>query len=154
ALYGKGLEIAGRIADASGAKLLAPYPITRLERGRGTPGVERINYVLEQAVEQLAEFRQLILVGAKAPVAYFGYPDKSSLLTRPETAIHTLASETQDIVGTLEALAATLGSSSRASTDPHAGERPAVPAGEISLPGLSAAIGALLPDNMIVVDES
>jgi len=33
-------------------------------------------------------------------------------------------------------------------------ERPAMPSGEITLPGLAAAIGALLPENMIVVDES
>ena len=37
ALHGKGLDIAGRIAAATGARLLAPYPITRLERGRGVP---------------------------------------------------------------------------------------------------------------------
>ncbi len=35
-LYGKGLVTAGRIAKATGAKLMAPYPITRLQRGAGT----------------------------------------------------------------------------------------------------------------------
>ena len=34
ALYGKGLAATGRIATATNAKLLAPYPVTRLERGR------------------------------------------------------------------------------------------------------------------------
>ncbi len=57
ALYGLGLELAGRIAASTGAKLFAPYPIVRQERGAGRPPVERINYVLEQAVEQLKEFR-------------------------------------------------------------------------------------------------
>src|SRR5580698_6158907 len=33
ALYGKGLVAAGRIAAATGARLLAPYPLTRLQRG-------------------------------------------------------------------------------------------------------------------------
>src|SRR5208282_603624 len=70
-LYGRGLAAAGRIAAATGAKLLAPYPIARLERGIGIASVERMQYVLEQAVEQLREFRQLILVGAPPPVAYF-----------------------------------------------------------------------------------
>ena len=36
-LYGKGLLAAGRIASATGSKLLAPYPITRLQRGAGSP---------------------------------------------------------------------------------------------------------------------
>src|SRR5207247_8684636 len=33
-------------------------------------------------------------------------------------------------------------------------ERPPLPSGDINLPGLAAAIGALLPENAIVVDES
>ncbi len=74
ALYGKGLVTAGRIAETTGAKLLAPYPITRIRRGAGLPRVDRVQYVLEPGIEQFKEFRQLILVGAQAPVAYFAYP--------------------------------------------------------------------------------
>jgi acetolactate synthase-1/2/3 large subunit len=33
-------------------------------------------------------------------------------------------------------------------------ERPPMPSGEITLPGLAAAVGALLPENTIVLDES
>src|SRR5947209_7518875 len=51
ALYGEGLLYGGRIAAGTRAKLLAPYPITRLERGAGIPVVDRTAYVLEQAVE-------------------------------------------------------------------------------------------------------
>jgi len=53
----------GRIAAATGAKLLAPYPITRLQRGVGIPRVDRVQYVLEQGIEQFKEFRQLISGG-------------------------------------------------------------------------------------------
>src|SRR5207249_2228543 len=53
ALYGEGLSAAGRIAAATNAKLLAPYPFTRMERGAGKAAVERVHYILEQAVEQL-----------------------------------------------------------------------------------------------------
>src|SRR5208283_2694910 len=107
-LYGKGLVTAGRIAAATGAKLLAPYPITRLQRGAGLPRVDRVQYVLEPAIEQFKEFRQLILVGAQAPVAYFAYPGKSSVFTPPDCAIHTLATPGEDYVGALGALAAVL----------------------------------------------
>ena len=109
ALYGAGLAAAGRIANATGAKLLSPYPLTRQERGLGTPKVDRVAYVLEQAVEQLKEFRQMILVGARAPVAYFAYPGKSSVFTSSECEIHTLAGSGEDYVGALEALEAALG---------------------------------------------
>src|SRR5580704_10563097 len=108
ALYDKGLVTAGRIAAATGAKLLAPYPVTRLQRGAGVPRVDRVQYVLEQGIEQFKEFRQLILLGARAPVAYFAYPGKNSVFTSPECEIHTLASPGEDYIGALDALAAAL----------------------------------------------
>ena len=153
ALYGKGLASAGSIAAATGAKLFAPYPVTRLERGATLPTVDRIAYVLEQGVEQLKEFRQLILLGAKAPIAYFASPGKDSAFTSPECTIHTLASPGEDYVGALDALEAEL-SSQRTQMAGEKTERPVLPEGDITLPGLAAVVGALLPENAIVVDES
>jgi acetolactate synthase-1/2/3 large subunit len=153
ALYGKGLTTAGRIAAATGAKLFAPYPLTRLRRGAGIPKVERVQYVLEQGIEQFKEFPQLILVGAQAPVAYFAYPGKNSEFTSPECSIHTLAIPGEDYMGALDALATALPVQGTDFSAEKA-ERPVLPSGEISLPGLAAAIGALLPENAIVVDES
>jgi len=158
ALYGKGLAAAGRIATATNAKLFAPYPVTRLERGAGAAVVERIAYVLEQGVEQLKEFRQLILIGAAAPVAYFAYPGKNSIFTSAGCEIFALARPGEDYVGALEALDATL--------SPHRTqllgenfvgekvERPPLADGDITLTGLAGVVGALLPENAIVVDES
>jgi acetolactate synthase I/II/III large subunit len=153
ALYGKGLRAAGRIAAATNSKLLAPYPFARLERGADCPPVERIHYILEQAVAQLQEFRQLILVGARAPVAYFAYPGKNSVVTSPECETYTLSSGDEDGAAALEALATSLATRQNAATEERAG-KPAVPTGNITLPGLAAAVGALLPENAIVVDES
>jgi acetolactate synthase I/II/III large subunit len=153
ALYAKGLAAAGRIAATTGAQLFAPYPVTRLERGAGIAAVERIQYVLEMGIEQLKEFRQLILVGARAPIAYFAYPGKNSAFTSPECAIHTLASPGEDYVGALEALEAEL-SLPRIEVKGEKAQRPALPEGAITLPGLAAVVGALLPENAIVVDES
>jgi acetolactate synthase I/II/III large subunit len=153
ALYGKGLVAAGRIAAATGAKLLGPYPLTRLQRGAGIPRVERVQYVLEQGIEQFKEFRQLILVGAQPPVAYFAYPGKSSEFTSPQCEIHALAKPGEDYVGALEALVEALSAGDEEIAAEKA-ERPPMPSGEITLPGLAAAVGALLPENAIVVDES
>ena len=153
ALYGNGLLAAGRIAAATGAKLLTPYPLTRLYRGSGIPAVDRVQYVLEQGIEQFKEFRQLILVGTQAPVAYFAYPGKNSVFTSPACEIHTLAGLGEDYVGAIEALAAAL---SVCEVEPPAEklERLPLPSGGITLEGLAAAVGALLPENAIVVDES
>jgi len=152
ALYGKGLLAAGCIAAATGAKLLAPYPVTRLQRGAGIPAVERTAYVLEQAVEQYKQFRQLMLVGADAPVAYFAYPGKNTVIAPPGCQIYTLATPSENCAGALEALASAL--SAGQSIHKREEDRPALPTGPITLPGIAAAIGALLPEDTIVVDES
>jgi len=154
ALYGEGLESAGRIAANTGAKLLAPYPVVRVRRGAGLPSVQRIPYMPEQAVEFLKDFRQLILVGAAAPVSYFAYPGKSSVLTSPECEIHTLAKPGEDYEGALEALTTALSLHKVKKLVEHRSERPPLPSGEITLQGLAAAVGALLPENAIVVDEA
>ncbi len=153
ALYGNGLVTAGQVGAATGAKLFAPYPLTRLQRGAGLPRVDRVQYVLEQGIEQFKEFRQLILVGAQAPVAYFAYPGKNSVFTSPECEIHTLANPGEDYVGGLEAVAAALSIRGTEPPEDNA-ERPPMPSGEITLAGLAAAVGAMLPENGIIVDES
>ena len=145
--------MAGQIAAGTGAKLLSPYPFTR-ERGMGVPNVDRVAYVLEQAKVQLSEFRQLILVGARPPVAYFAYPGKDSVLTPAGCEIHTLAAPEEDLIGALSAVAESFPVRSQdlpriSKTDP-----PQLPSGEISLPGISAVIGALIPEHAILIEES
>ncbi|MGB7598700.1 MAG: acetolactate synthase large subunit [Candidatus Sulfotelmatobacter sp.] len=153
ALYGKGLAVAGRVATATHAKLLAPYPLPRLERGSGVPPVERIQYVREMAVEQLKDFRQIILVGAQAPIGYFAQPGKDGVFTSPDCEICTLAGPGEDYVGALEAVESTL-SPHQSQPLPEKAEGPSLPSGSITLQGLAAVVGALLPENTIVVDES
>jgi acetolactate synthase I/II/III large subunit len=154
ALYGRGLAEAGRIALATGAKLLSPYPFTRFERGAGVPCVDRVAYVLEQAKDQLNGFRHFILVGASAPVSYFAYPGRNSTLTPGDSVIHTLARPEEDLVGALSALADALSIRGEKESNLATMERPAMPIGEITLPGVSAAIGASLPENAVIVEES
>jgi acetolactate synthase-1/2/3 large subunit len=154
ALFGEGLKAAGRIAAATSAKLLAPYPIARVQRGAGTPAVQRIPYMPEQAVELLKDIRQLILVGAPAPVSYFAYPGKSSVLTSSDCEIHGLASPGEDYPGALEALVDALSLHSGKQSLTERAERPPRPSGNITLPGLATAMAALLPEHSIVVDEA
>jgi acetolactate synthase-1/2/3 large subunit len=152
-LHGRGLIAAGRIAAATGATLFSPYSTARIERGAGLPTVERVPYVVEQAVERLKEFRQMILVGGAAPVTFFAYPDKTSVPTPPDCDIYPLARPGEDYVGALEALADALGA---AKTEPHRekAERPSAASGPITLPGLAQTVAALLPERAIVCDES
>jgi len=152
-LYGSGLATAGRIAAAGNAKLLAPYPFTRLERGAGTPPIDRVPYPIDQSTHQLKEFKQLVLVGTRPPVAYFAHPGKNAVATQPACNVLALASPGEDYRGALNALEAALAAHAvQFSAEKPA--RPPTPTGSITLPGLAMAIAAELPENAIVADES
>jgi len=151
AAQGPALIAAGRIAAATGAKLLAPFSFSRIERGAGRPLVERIGYVVQQAVEQLFEFSQLILVGAPAPVAFFAHPARPSIVTPEGCTIHTLSRSGED--DSLDALAAVL-SVTHVEFQSQQEERPSLLRGALTLPGIAASVGAMLPPDAIVIDES
>lgn len=146
--HGEALMRAGRLAASTGAKLLAPFNIARLERGAGLPSVERVAYVVDQALAQLKDFEQFVLVGASVPVAFFAWQGKPSVLVPGGAEIHTLATPSEDCLGALEALDAPR----PAILQPASRVEP--PSGAITIEGLAAAVAATLPENAIVVDES
>ncbi len=150
---GRPLAIAGQIAAKAGAKLLAPFAFTRIERGADRPAVERIAYVTEQAIEQLSGYDALILLGAPPPVAFFGHPRKPTVLTSEKTRVFTLSAPDEDGAGALEVLAERVGAQ-HGRPVLQAFERPQIPGGDITPNGLAAVVAALLPENAIVVDES
>jgi acetolactate synthase-1/2/3 large subunit len=150
---GRPLTVAGQIAAKTGIKLLAPFAFTRIERGAGRPAVERIAYVTEQAIEQLSGYDALILLGAPPPVAFFGHPRKPSVLTSEKTQVFTLSAPDENGARALDAIAERIGATN-AQPKVQALSRPQIPTGEITINGLAAAVGALLPENAIVVDES
>lgn len=153
ALFGPGLRAAGRVAAVTGARLFAPYPFTRLERGAGLPPVERIPYILEQAMDALKEFPLLVLVGSAPPISYFAAQGKNASCTPPGCELFTLAKPEEDVAGALDALAGALNARSAppVTAQPH---RPALSAGPLTLPGIAAVLGALLPPNAVIVEES
>jgi acetolactate synthase-1/2/3 large subunit len=152
ALRADGLALAGRIARKTGARLLAQTFNARIERGRGRVAIERIPYPVDQALAALAGLKHVILVGAKMPVAFFAYPGKPSLLAPADAAAHVLARPEEDAIGALAALAEEVGAAGLAV--PLVDEEPPAPAaGAITPAALAASLGALLPENAIVVDE-
>jgi acetolactate synthase-1/2/3 large subunit len=147
------LRTAGRIAAATNAKLFAEVFPTRLRRGAGLPPLERIAYVPELASVQLAGLKHLILVDTKAPVTFFAYPGKQSYLVPDGCEVHELARVTDDVGGSLAALAEELGATSQEPETQPAG-RPARPTGTLTADSVCQAIGATLPEGAIVSDEA
>ena len=153
ALREAGLDIAGGIAAKTGARLMGQMANARLERGAGRVHIERVPYPVDQALAMLADVRHLILIGAKPPVAFFAYPDKPSLLWPESCAIHALAAIGDDLIDALERLAEAVGAPRNgAAAEPLA--RPGPPTGALDFRSIAGSIGALLPDNAIVVDEA
>jgi acetolactate synthase I/II/III large subunit len=153
ALREPALQPAAKLAAATGARLLAEVFPTRLARGAGRPPVERLAYLAELAGVQLAGLEHLILVDAKSPVSFFAYPGKASELVPQGCAVHMLSRPDQDATASLDALVAALGAQdARPVLQPA--QRPARPRGRLTAEKVCKAIGHLLPDEAIIIDEA
>lgn len=153
ALFEDPLNLAGGIAAKTGAKIMAQGANARLQRGAGRVAVNRIPFVVDQALEVLKDFKNIILVGAKIPVAFFAYPNKPSLLAPESCEFHQLTTLAEDSVDALERLADEIGAK-RSDAVLQAAKRPDRPSGALNPDTIAAALGAALPENAIVADES
>jgi acetolactate synthase-1/2/3 large subunit len=153
ALREESLTAAGRIAKATGARVLCETFPARWHRGAGRVAVERLPYFSEQAAEALNGLEQLILVGAAAPVSFFAYPGKDSVLTPANCKIATLAKVHQDVLTALEDTATALSATGPADLTPPAPEQPS-PTGVLSPIAIGQSIAQLLPENAIISDEA
>ncbi len=145
------LDAAGRIATATGARLIAETFVARTERGAGIPAVEKLQYFGEMALQQLGGLRHLVLVDARSPVSFFAYPDKPSELVPDGCEVHVLATGADDVAGSLDAVAELVADGS---TAPAPASRPERPTGALTGQSLAAAVAAVMPEDAIVSDES
>jgi acetolactate synthase-1/2/3 large subunit len=146
-------RLASRIAAGSGARLIGNRAAARVCRGADRPVSARLPYPVDQAVAMLAGARHIVLIGAKEPVGFFAYLGKPSLLAPPQAQIHLLAEAHEDIPAALDALVEELD----APVDPPnlaRFERSALPSGPLTPEAVWTALGALMPENAIVCDES
>lgn len=145
------MMLAARIAQTTGAALMAPGANRRVEMGAGLPVIPRIPYPIDMALEALSRFDRAVLVEAVEPVAFFAYPDRPSLLLPPECRVLTLAERAQDGHAALAALAELVGAKPWQGSD---APRPLPPqAGPLDDLALSQAIASALPEGAIITDE-
>ncbi len=143
---------AHRIAMATGAKLMCEGSNARVQRGQGRLPLERVPYVVDQATEALKGVEHLVLVNAKAPVGFFGYPGKPSILYPADANVALLTRYEQDAEAALRAVADELGAPQVAM--PDNGPRPGRQRGALSPEGLARAIASVMPEDSIIVDEA
>lgn len=153
ALTESNLVTAAAIAAACDAKLMTTTYVRHLPRGAGRVAVPRLPYPVAQALQALAPYRSIVLIGAPPPVSFFGYPNSPSELQRDDCHIQRLAQPGEDITDALLRLADLLEADQR-SVQLQAPDRPLPPRGQLSPAGIGQALAAALPDNAIVVDEA
>lgn len=155
ALRGRALEAAGRIARATGVRLISETSNRRIERGRTRTPVDRLPYPIDLAVAKLKDARRLVLAGARAPVGFFAYPGKPSLLAPPDCAQVVLATQEQDLAQALEWLADELGIAADAPRLTAPAPTYEVPAsGKLTGAAVNILVAHTLPEQAIVCDES
>ena len=148
------LETASRIAEKCGAVILGQTSNARLERGIGRVPLRNVPYPVEAAQNTLAPYKHIITVSAKAPVAFFAYPDKPSCLWPSDSHTHVLAHHNEDCAEALNHLEELLNART---VDPLIQSQPvtALPTDNtLNVENLSAVVAHLLPEHAIVIDES
>jgi acetolactate synthase-1/2/3 large subunit len=152
ALGEAGVRAAGRLADATGCRLVSSTFPARVESGPCLPPIARMPYFPEQVLETLAGVRHLVLVGAEEPVSFFAYRGMQSRLVPDGCEVVRLAHRHEDIVGALEAFADRVRAPDTPTTPERA--RPGLPAGTLNARGIATILAALAPDDCIVSVDS
>ncbi|MGY1624246.1 acetolactate synthase large subunit [Geodermatophilus sp. SYSU D00965] len=146
------LLAAGRVAAATGARLVSETFSTRMVRGAGLPDVTKLPYPPEMAMAALAGTAHLVLAGAPAPVHFFGYPGVPGHPVPHDCAVHVLSAPGEDGAAALQALAELAAPEAQPVLLEAA--RPEIPVGELTPRSMAAVVGALLPEGAVVVDEA
>ena len=152
ALYGEGLELAGRISAKTGAILLGETTASRLARGEGNVPVSLIPYLVEQALKFMESYQQLILVGALLPVVTFAYRNKPVIKVPAGCEVTTLATVDHDILAALRDLAEVVGAPSKPVAR-QARSNVSAPTGALTPEAIGQSLGMLLPEQAILADE-
>jgi len=151
-----GLNAAARVRAAAGCDLLCTSFPAFIERGGDLPGVRRIPYFPEAALDLLSPYEGVVFAGANEPVTFFGYPGIPGKLLREDQEKIFIWTEGQDEIASLEALADGLGapqSPARPRGYPKAVDRSALPSGALTPEKVCMVLAALQPEDVIIVDE-
>src|ERR1700759_4980792 len=80
ALTAEALTLAEQIAGKTGCKVMGQTYHPRMARGQGRFSIDRIPYVIEQALPILKNFKHIVLFGANNPAGSFPFPTNPASL--------------------------------------------------------------------------
>jgi acetolactate synthase-1/2/3 large subunit len=144
AVGAQGVAAAARLAAATGVRLASETFTARAARGAGRPFIPKVPYFGEAAEEFLKNVDVLLLVEARSPVNFFGYPGKRGTPVNLGTQVITVAQVGEDGTYALQAAADLCGAGGSA---PAAAGLPGQdrPTGPIDALGLARALARQLP---------
>jgi acetolactate synthase I/II/III large subunit len=147
-----GVLAAAQVAAGTGARLMCETFPRRIVRGAGLPEIPRLPYPAEMSAKALAGTAHLVMAGAGPPVDFFAYPGMRGTPVPEDCTVHVLAAPEEDGVAAMRALADRVAPGASPVVEEAA--RPELPAGPLDARALSAVVGALLPENAILIDEA
>ncbi len=155
ALSEAGLRAAGRIAAATGARLVMETFPARVARGAGRVSAVRLNYFAEGAAGDLKDADLMLLAGARAPISFFAYPGKPPSFVPEGAKLHEFGAVADDLAPALGALADALGAPADPPLAPRA-SAPAIGNPEAKLNAAQVGLSLLrhMPEDAIICDDS
>ena len=150
ALTEPGLQAAARL-KAAGVRVLTDTFYAKMRRGAGVFAPERMQYFAEGAMADLEGSDMMMLVGTSAPVAFFAYPEKPSLLVPEGCEVVDLGDASTDSAATLTALADQMNAANAAPVESLV--RPDAPKGDLTAQTVGQSLARHMPENAIVSDD-
>lgn len=152
ALRAAQLDLLDRIAQQTGARVMAQQANGRMQRGAGRVALDRVPYVIDDALATFRDTQQVILIGAIAPVGFFAYPGKPGSMLPEACQVIALADVNADLAAAVTALADETGLAPAPRLAHRA--RPPMPAGTLTPDAIAIALAHLMPAQAIICDES
>ncbi|WP_323010904.1 acetolactate synthase large subunit [Paracoccus sp. (in: a-proteobacteria)] len=145
-------EMLDRIGQKTGARIMAQQANARMQRGAGRVALDRVAYVIDQALANFDGTEQIVLIGASVPVGFFAYPGKPGLMLPEGCRVIAMADADDDLPAAIAALAQETGMAPAARLTERGA--PDMPSGALTPDAIAIALAHLMPENAIVCDES
>jgi acetolactate synthase I/II/III large subunit len=143
------LDAAARLSAATGVRVHIARNVPKIWSGRGRFQPTQVPYFPEPALALFADIQNLVLVEAKTPVSFFGYPNTPGCLVPDSCRLSVLAGLDEDGTGALEALAEACPPVIQA-----AGTTPTpLETGPLTLDAIGSVIAAYLPEDTLISEE-
>ena len=147
------MEIASRIANKTGCRLLTGTFPARIDGGPGRVSIERLPYFPEQILAALNGTEHLILVGGEIPASFFAYRGIPGQMVPEGCKVSRLSFIGEDSVEALQRVAERVGAEQSEVTRFQKADI-SKPTGELDNKSTIQAIAATMPEDLIVCTDS